>query len=343
MLRSLFAGAVLALLFGGSAAAAAKPLVVILAEPEGTEVTDMLAPYAILAESGAVEVRIVSPTAQPVRMMPGVAWVKPQLTLDELARDHPAGPAVVIVPAMHHPEDPVRAAWLRAQMKRGARIMSICDGARVLADAGLLDGREAVTHWSRRKQILKAHPSVKMRDDLRWVSDGPITTTAGVTAAIPATLALVRDLAGEQVMQETAQRLQLEAPVASHAGKDFRFTSRAVMVGGGNFLRFWDHQDIAVPVGPGADELGVALALDSWSMTFRSTAWVVSSPGALTRHGLKITGADKPPSGYDRTVSPPSGRAMQIELAAIRQAYGDPTARFVGLVLEDPYGAVSAW
>jgi len=113
MLRRLFTGLALALMVAGGAAA--KPLLVILAEPEGTEVTDLLALYDILAESGAADVRVVSPTAQPVRLMPGMAWVTPQLTLDQLARDYPQGPAVVIVPAMHHPEDRARAAWLRAQ------------------------------------------------------------------------------------------------------------------------------------------------------------------------------------------------------------------------------------
>lgn len=66
---------------------AAKPLVVLLADAAGAEVTDLLAPYAILAESGAVDVRIVSSDMRPVRLMPGVAWVKPQMTLAQLERD----------------------------------------------------------------------------------------------------------------------------------------------------------------------------------------------------------------------------------------------------------------
>ena len=69
-----------------AAPAAAKPLVVILADASGTETTDLIAPYGILAESGAVDVKIVAPTAQRIQLMPGKAWVAPQMTLEALAK-----------------------------------------------------------------------------------------------------------------------------------------------------------------------------------------------------------------------------------------------------------------
>src|SRR3546814_12015459 len=76
--------------------AAAKPLVVILADARGTVATDLLAPYAILAESGAVEVKVVAAAAGPARLTPGMAWVAPPLTLAALARGRPQGPAAGI-------------------------------------------------------------------------------------------------------------------------------------------------------------------------------------------------------------------------------------------------------
>ncbi|WP_334165481.1 DJ-1/PfpI family protein, partial [Phenylobacterium sp.] len=122
------AGLAAFLIYAGMAAA--RPLVVILADARGTVATDLLAPYAILAESGAVEVKVVSATRAPARLTPGWAWVEPQATLAELAGRRPD---VVIVPALEVEADAARAAWLQAQMRRGARIMSICNGARVLA------------------------------------------------------------------------------------------------------------------------------------------------------------------------------------------------------------------
>ncbi|MDB5457540.1 MAG: thiamine biosynthesis protein ThiJ, partial [Caulobacter sp.] len=95
----LLAGLAAVFLLGGTAAAA-KPLVVILADARGTVAPDLLAPYAILAESGAVEVKVVSAATAPVRLTPGRASLAPQMTLAQLARARPNGPDVVIVPAL---------------------------------------------------------------------------------------------------------------------------------------------------------------------------------------------------------------------------------------------------
>lgn len=322
--------------------AAAKPLVVILADADGTETTDLIAPYAILAESGAVEVKIVSASSKPVQLMPGKASVQPQMTLAQLAQ-RPRGPDVVIVPAMHRVHDPERAAWLRAQARGGARIMSICDGAMVLADAGLLDGRQATVHWYSYPSLVKKHPKVTWRRDQRWVTDGPITTTAGVSASAPASLALLQELAGEAVMRETARRMGLAAPDQRHAGADYRLTADGIRVAAGNVLSFWRRDDVGVPLTPGFDELGFATALDGWSRTYRSTAWAVGPASVTSRHGLTIHPDRSPPRRFDRQVTPGGPGAMEAMFGQIRSAYGEPTARFVALQLEHPYGALSAW
>lgn len=100
MIRRLIAATLLAL--GLATVADARPLVVILADARGTVATDLLAPYAILAESGAVDVTIAAATLQPVRLLPGKAWVAPKTTLDRLPRE----PDVVIVPAFLQETDP---------------------------------------------------------------------------------------------------------------------------------------------------------------------------------------------------------------------------------------------
>lgn len=338
MLGRILAGLAAALVVAGGAAA--KPLVVILAEPDGTVATDVLAPYAILAESGAVDVKVASPTRAPVRLLPGHAWLTPQATLADF-RSLRAD--VVIVPAMEDEDDPARAAWLRAQLARGSRIMSICNGARVLAKAGLLDGRQATVHWYSRREMAKQHPKVKWRQDLRWVSDGPITTTAGISAGEPATLALVRELAGDEVMRATAQRLSLPLPDARHDGDDYRLTPRGMWTTVSNRAAFWGQEDVAIPLTPGFDELAFGTALDAWSRTFRSDAWATGAPVTRSRHGLLVHRSRELPDRFDRTVALPGPDVLTRTFAAVRQAYGEETARFVALQFEHPWGAVSAW
>lgn len=340
MFRHLIAGLALALALAG--VAAAKPFVAILADARGTVATDLLAPYAILAESGAVEVKVVSATARPARLTPGFAWVAPQMTLTQLARERPQGPDVVIVPAMSIDDDPVRSAWLRAQAREGARIMSICNGAKVLAAAGLLDGREATIHWYSRGKMRKAYPEVIWREDRRWITDGPITTTAGISASEPATLQLLEELAGEAVMRRTAQRLNLPLPSPRHDGGDFRLTLRGAVLVVLNRVAFWRHEDVAVPLSPGFDEIAFGTALDGWSRTYRSTAWAAGAPSVTSRHGLRIYRGRELPDEFDRRIALPGPDVMVRTFDQIRRAYGEPTARFVALQFEHPWGAVSA-
>ena len=317
----------------------AKPLVVLLTDATGVEVTDLLAPYAILSESGEVDVRVVSSDMRPVRLMPGVAWVKPQMTLAQLVRT----PDVIIVPAFMQPKDPARAKWLREQADRGVRIMSICQGAEVLADAGLFDGRQATTHWFHIDRLRKAYPKVTWRQDVRWITDGPITSTSGVTASAPASLNLLRELVGEPAMLATAARMGLPIPDARHAGKDFRLNARSVRTAAGNALRLWARERIAIELKPGFDELAFGIMLDGWSLTYRSQAWAMAPGGVTSRHGLTVLGSATPPKRFDRTLEPTGSGAMEATLNQVRSAYGEPTARFVALQLEHPYGAVTAW
>ena len=337
MIGRLTAGLALAFAFAG--VAAAKPLVVIVAEPAGTVAADLLTPYAILSESGAVDVKVASATAKPVRLTPGVAWVAPQMTLTELARAGSRRPDVVIVPALSVVDDPARAAWLRAQVRDGAQVMSICNGAKVLAAAGLLDGRQATVHWWSRGRLAKTYPNVAWRRDLRWVVDGPVTTTAGISAAEPATLDLVRRLAGEAAMLRAARRLGLAAPDPRHDGAAYRLTPRGAALVVGNLLAVWRREDVAVPLAPGFDELAFGAALEAWSRTYRSTAWAAGAPRVVSRHGLVVIRARTLPARFDRTAAP---GALTDVFEAIRAAYGQATARFTALQFEHPYGAVGA-
>jgi transcriptional regulator GlxA family with amidase domain len=100
-------------------------------------------------------------------------------------------------------------ARVRGIAKRGSRLASVCSGAFILAEAGLLDGRGATTHWQRTRQFLKAYPKVKLEPDRIFVRDGDIWSSAGITAGIDLALALVAEDHGEEIAQKTARQLVL--------------------------------------------------------------------------------------------------------------------------------------
>lgn len=326
--------AVLVLLAAGPAAA--RPVVAILADPSGVETTDLMAPYAILTASGAVEVKVVSPTDAAVPLMPGVAWIKPQETQAGFDRRYRQGADMIIVPFLMNPKDPARAAWLRAQAKRGARIVSICDGALVLAEAGLLDGRQATAHWASQGARERRFPAVIWRRDARWVTDGQITTTAGVSASAPASLVLLGELAGDEVMRDTARRLGLPAPVRVHDAGAYRLDGEAMETAAGNVLGFWRHERVAIDLSEGFDELAFGAALDGWTRTYRAKAYAVAPAGGVTsRGGLTVFASDRLPS-FSRRVVLAGHAPIEAMLDDVEAAYGRPTAQFVALQLEHP-------
>jgi transcriptional regulator GlxA family with amidase domain len=99
--------------------------------------------------------------------------------------------------------------FVRAVAKRGVRVASVCSGAYMLAEAGLLDGRRATTHWGRTRHFLSAHPRVKWEPDQIFVRDGNIWSSAGITAGIDLALAMAAEDFGDEIAQKTARQLVL--------------------------------------------------------------------------------------------------------------------------------------
>ena len=97
---------------------------------------------------------------------------------------------------------PVRAAAASAR-----RTTSVCSGAFILAEAGLLDGRRATTHWSRTSGFAQRYPRVRLEPDRIYVKDGPVWSSAGITAGIDLALALIAEDLGEDVARRTARQL----------------------------------------------------------------------------------------------------------------------------------------
>src|SRR6266850_5085558 len=100
-------------------------------------------------------------------------------------------------------------AFVRAMTKRGVRVASVCSGAYILAEAGVLDGRRATTHWQRTRHFLSAYPNVKLEPDRIFVRDGNIWSSAGISAGIDLALAMAAENFGDEVAQQTARQLVL--------------------------------------------------------------------------------------------------------------------------------------
>lgn len=104
-------------------------------------------------------------------------------------------------------QDPALVGWIRQHAALSRRVASVCTGAFVLAASGWLDGRRVVTHWTRCDQLARQHPLLRVEPNPIFINDGPVWTSAGVTAGIDLSLALVEADLGRAMALEVARQL----------------------------------------------------------------------------------------------------------------------------------------
>ena len=97
--------------------------------------------------------------------------------------------------------------FVRATALTARRVASVCSGTYILAEAGLLDGKRATTHWSRSADFARRYPGIRLEPDRIFVRDGTVWSSAGITAGIDLSLALIAEDLGETVARRTAQQL----------------------------------------------------------------------------------------------------------------------------------------
>lgn len=145
------------------------------------------------------DVRMLSKTGGPVRTSVGF----------EVMTEPFSGEALDLLVVGGSMEDatPEVVAFVRTAPKFARRIAAPCIGALVLAEAGLLDGRRATTHWMYARGMAERYPRIKVEEDRIFIADGPIWTSAGMTAGIDLALALVEEDLGMEAARFVARKL----------------------------------------------------------------------------------------------------------------------------------------
>jgi transcriptional regulator GlxA family with amidase domain len=181
-------------------------------------------------------------------LVPTTAGFEVQVThgLDRLAdADLVAVPSWTDGPVDPPPE---LVAALHAALDRGARLLTVCSGAFLLAAAGLLDGRRATTHWRYAPTLAARYPAVRVDPGVLYVEDGPVVTSAGTAAAIDACLHLLRTEHGSAVANAVARRMV----VSPHrSGGQAQFVEAAVARPGDDELAAlvaWVQQHLTEPL-----------------------------------------------------------------------------------------------
>ncbi|MFE6712101.1 GlxA family transcriptional regulator [Streptomyces sp. NPDC057695] len=188
-----------------------RPVLVVLFD--GVQSLDVTGPYEVFAGAAraagdpeAYPIRTASLDGGPVRAHSGLRLL-PDTTLAEAVAG--GAPHTLVVPGGEGTRrpDPALIDWLRGHAPDAGRLVSVCTGALLLAEAGLLDGHRATTHWVACDHLARCYPEVEVDPDPIFVRDGRLATSAGVTAGIDLALALVEEDLGRDVALTVARHL----------------------------------------------------------------------------------------------------------------------------------------
>ena len=317
-----------------------RPLVAVIGQNSGTVLSDFVLPYGVLTTAGVAEVVSVSTQAGLLKL--GPVQVRADQTAAEFDLRFPEGADYVFVPAVTKHDDPLLTAWVRSQAAKGATMISICNGSLVLAHAGLTRGHRATGHWSTFEARQKNYPDTQWVRNTRYVADGKIVSSAGITAAMPTAVALVEAIAGQARADEVAKRIGLSYWGPKHDSDAFRITVTDYLIGIKN-LYLNATQTVGIAVADGIDEMALALTAEAYSDTMRNEVHIVAkAPAVRTRGGLLLVPdtLESQATRFDIKLSAvdsiPAGQVPDQVLKDIAGRYGPRTARFVVLDWEYP-------
>jgi transcriptional regulator GlxA family with amidase domain len=143
---------------------------------------------------------------QLIRCVGGLL-VQPHYSLD----DHPPIDLLVVPGGWgtrREVDNPRLIEWIRAQAATAQLTTSVCTGAFLLGRAGLLEGRKATTHWASIERLRGSLPGATVLENIRYVDEGKIVTSAGISAGIDMALHLVARLQGDELARQTARQME---------------------------------------------------------------------------------------------------------------------------------------
>ena len=170
-------------------------------QPMGFAVTSPFEIANQLSAEPVYDIRMLSKHGGPVRTSLGFE------VLTEPFSEEPYD--LVVVAASMEPASPETIEFIRQARAHCRRIAATCHAAFVLAEAGLLEGRRATTHWIRARELRARYPNVRVEEDRIYIADGPVWTSAGMTAGIDLALALIEEDLGLEMARTVARRLVL--------------------------------------------------------------------------------------------------------------------------------------
>ena len=264
-----------------------RPVALILLSNRGTEAADVLLSYAVLRASDAFDVITVAPERRFSPLTGGLD-VLPDYSFADWTEIHPETPAFLVVPYFLDANSPVLMDWIRDQAALGAPLVSLSDGARTLAAAGLLDGQRATTHFWSMSSMARNYPETRWVAGARYLEEDGLISSVGVTAALDASLAAVRRFGGQQAEARAREALAIQTLPEQWPMPEISLAEIGILLLNGSFLTTATPMAIAVP--DGAEDLHLAALLETYprSLTMEVKTVAEEMKPVRSRAGLVL-------------------------------------------------------
>lgn len=183
------------------------------------EILDFAGPYEVFTTASRMALREAPDRAPPFNVFTVAATLAPVHARADFAAlpkydfsNHPALDVLIVPGGVVDAEvaNPEVIAWIKNVSKHAQMVASVCTGAFMLAEAGLLDGLTVTTHWEDLEPLANQYPNLNVVGGQRWVDQGDIVTSGGISAGIDMSLHLVERLAGRALALRTAKQMEFD-------------------------------------------------------------------------------------------------------------------------------------
>jgi transcriptional regulator GlxA family with amidase domain len=252
-----------------------KKNVIIIADNEGTEVFDMLAPFYLFNLSQEANVYIVAQKKYPIIVRKGF-YILPQITYDEID-SLKIQPDLMIIPNLSamdvKHQNPFILNWIKSHYHDSTKVLSVCQGALTASCTGLYDGKEITTHASEFEEDQRIVKSVVWVKDKGVVQSGNLFSTAGISHAVDGSLILIDKMFGKAVVEKVMKEI-------NYPHKEIKITHQSIpihfkekmQIGKKVFLK--KNRRVGILLQNDINELDLASVVDTYA---RSFPWAIDT------------------------------------------------------------------
>ena len=261
-----------------------KKNVVIVADNDGTEMFDCLAPFYLFNASGKANVYIIAEKKSPVVMARGL-FILPSFSFSEMDSLN-IRPDVIVIPnqsvEIGKPQKAITVSWIKKQYTGKNIILSVCDGSATAAATGLYDGKPITTHASDFSKIKKVYPKAGWINNVSVTQSGNLFSTAGVSNAAEGSLTVINYLFGREIMLKVLNDIGYPSAEIKTDHKSIEFGTGSTLTALRKVV-FKKNNKLGVLLKDGINEFELAGLLDTYVRT------IPSSLETFTTNGLSVT------------------------------------------------------